>query len=118
MLHTHTSTLPTPVSLHADATDLLTPSQRLAGRGVAALAVIAEMLERLESVTRAGQQHLMGKIVTVLSVQPPTQADESIVAHRLAELRQESGKVAPDGQAFTLIARALLATLGAPRATR
>ena len=75
-----------------------------------ALSAVHEMLERLESVTDAGRQHLMIKIVTVLDAHPLAGADPCIRA-RVADLRREAAKVAPDGVSFANVARPLVGLL-------
>jgi hypothetical protein len=77
------------------------------GRGDGALAAIDEMLDRLETVTHAGQQHLMAKIVAVLTAHPSITAGGPFVAARVEDLRREAGKAAPDGSAFASATRAL-----------
>jgi hypothetical protein len=78
--------------------------------GAGALEAVHEMLERLESVTDAGRQHLMLKIVTVLDAHPMAGADPCIRA-RVADLRREAGKAAPDGVSFANVARPLVSLL-------
>src|SRR5262245_34603133 len=78
-----------------------------AGRADGALAAIDEMLDRLETVTRAGQQHLMAKIVAVLTSHPVIAAGGPFIAERVEDLRREAGKAAPDGGAFARATRAL-----------
>jgi len=78
-----------------------------AGRGDGALAAIDEMLDRLETVTHAGQQHLMAKIVAVLTSHPVIAAGGPFIAERVEDLRREAGKAAPDGGAFARATRAL-----------
>jgi hypothetical protein len=74
------------------------------------LAAIDDMLGRLDTVTRAGQQHLMTKIILALSAHPLV-ASRHQAARRLAELRREATKSAPDDRAFTLATRALVASI-------
>lgn len=76
------------------------------------LATIDEMIERLETVTDAGRQHLMSKIVSGL-VSHPAAATAPVVAARVEVLRREAERAAPDGNAFTRIARPLVALLAA-----
>jgi len=77
---------------------------------LAALAAINEMLERLETVTRAGQRHLMNKILAVLTSHPLITAAGPFIADRVDDLRREAEKAAPDGGAFTRATRALFTT--------
>jgi hypothetical protein len=79
-----------------------------------ALIVVEEMLERLETVTLAGRQHLMGKIVTVLAAQTPPAIARALVTRRVDELRREAAKVVPDGRAFSRAARAVVAAMTRP----
>ena len=89
--------------------------RRPAGLGDGALGAIDDMLDRLESVTRAGQQYLMHKIVGVLDAHPVAASGGPFVARRLDDLRREAGKASPDGGAFALTARAMMTTLRAAR---
>jgi hypothetical protein len=73
-----------------------------------ALAAIDEMLDRLETVTHAGQQHLMAKIVSVLTAHPVIASGGPVAAARIERLRQESQKTAPDFSSFARATRALL----------
>jgi hypothetical protein len=82
------------------------------------LILLDEMLDLLKSVTRAGERHMMGKIVMVLCGHSWATAGGPFVAHRLEDLRREAGKAAPDGDAFGRIARAVLATISTARAAR
>jgi hypothetical protein len=82
------------------------------------LVVLDEMLDLLKSVTRAGERHMMGKIVRVLCGHPRASAGGPFIAHRLEDLRREAGKAAPDGDVFGRIARAVLATISTARAAR
>src|SRR5215831_4908121 len=68
---------------------------------------IHEMLERLETVTRAGQQHIMAKIVAMLVAHPAIAAGGPVVAACIEDLRREARKAAPDGGAFARATRAL-----------
>jgi hypothetical protein len=68
------------------------------------LDAVGEMLERLESVTRAGQQHLMVKIVAALDQHPRALG-------RLDVLRREAAKTVPDGPTFARAAEHLLGAL-------
>jgi len=78
-----------------------------ARRADGALAAIDEMLDRLETVTHAGQRHLMSKIVAVLLAHPAIAAGDPLVAARVEDLRREARKSAPDGGAFARATRAL-----------
>jgi hypothetical protein len=82
----------------------------------ATLAAIDEMMERLETVTDAGRQHLMSKIVSVL-VSHPLAAGAPILAARVEVLRKEARRASPDGGAFTSVARPLVALLAAAKLT-
>ena len=82
------------------------------------LIVLDEMLDLLKSVTRAGERHMMGKIVRVLCGHPRATAGGPFIARRLEDLRREAGKAAPDGDVFGRIARAVLATISTARAAR
>jgi hypothetical protein len=73
------------------------------------LAAIHDMLERLESVTDAGRQHLMSKIVAVLAAHP--RAADPPVAASVENLRREARKAVPDGSTFVRLAGPLVVTL-------
>jgi hypothetical protein len=83
------------------------------------LAVAREMLATLETLTNAGQQHLMAKVVAFIqgdiATAAPGARDRQRAAALLTQLRRESERPAPDvatfrGHAETLIA--LLTPLG------
>jgi hypothetical protein len=83
------------------------------------LAVAREMLVTLETLTNAGQQHLMAKVVTFIeghiAKALPGVRDRQRAAALLTRLKRESERPAPDVATFrdhaeTLIA--LLAPLG------
>lgn len=80
------------------------------GRSDGALAAIDEMLDRLETVTHAGQQHLMAKIVAMLVSHPSIAGGGPFVAERVEDLRREAGRAAPDGSAFARATRALFSS--------
>jgi len=102
------SATPHPESLDPEIPAPLAPAAGLAsGR---ALGAVGEMLERLDSVTDAGRRHLMAKIVTVLSAHPRASADPGVGA-RVADLRREADKPAPDGPWFVGVARPILSIL-------
>jgi hypothetical protein len=85
-------------------------------RGDRALGAIDEMLDRMESVTRAGQRFLMGKIVAVLTAHPMASSGGPFIERWLADLRREIDKTSPDGGAFALRARALVSLMATARA--
>ena len=60
---------------------------------------VRQVLERLETVTRAGQRHLMNKIVAVLTSHPLIAAAGPFVAARVDDLRRDAEEAAPDGGA-------------------
>jgi hypothetical protein len=74
-----------------------------------ALLAIDEMLERFDTVTHAGRQHLMQKIVSLLVQHPSVTAEGSFLASHVDELRLQAGKAAPDADAFASATRRLLA---------
>jgi hypothetical protein len=80
------------------------------------LIVLDEMVDLLKSLTWAGQRYMMEKIVAVLCVHPRAVAGGPLVARCLEDLRREGGRAAPDGDAFGLTARAVLATISAVHA--
>jgi hypothetical protein len=75
-----------------------------------ALLAIDEMLERLATVTNAGRQHLMEKIVNLMVRHPSVTAGAPFLASRIEDLRRQARKAAPDGDAFASATRTLLAT--------
>ena len=89
---------------------------RLTDRGDGALAAINEMLDRMESVTRAGQLYLMAKIVAVLTAHPLAASDGPFIGRWLDDLRREIAKTAPDGTAFAVRARGLVSLIATARA--
>jgi hypothetical protein len=93
-----------PISLSPVPSDA---GHRHPGRADGALAAIDEMLDRLETVTHAGRQHLMTKIVSVLTSHPVIASGGPFIAERVEDLRREAGKAAPDGYAFARATRAL-----------
>jgi hypothetical protein len=78
-------------------------------RGDGILAAIDEMLARLESVTNAGQRHLMQKIVSALVAHPLAASAGAFVIASFEDLRREVSKAAPDGGAFERATRTLIA---------
>ena len=98
---------PLPQILDPELPSHLAPGPAGNGR---TLGAVNEMLERLDTVTDAGRQHLMSKIVAVLSAHPLASADPCVRA-QVADLRREAGKPAPDGASFAGVARPLLAAL-------
>ena len=83
------------------------------------LSVIREMLVMLDSLTIAGQRHLMEKVVHFVEEQVPRLAasvsrrNHAAVATILEELRRESDRLVPDVAAFSRGAESLLALLAA-----
>jgi len=102
------SVTPLPESLDPEGPAPLAPSPGVDSGRV--LGAVGEMLERLDSVTDAGRRHLMAKIVTVLSAHPLASADPGVGA-RVADLRREADKPAPDGPWFVGVARPILSLL-------
>jgi hypothetical protein len=80
--------------------------------------VIDEMLGRLESVTMAGQLHLMNKILAALGMHPMSKTGGPTVTSRLDDLRNETAKALPDGSAFAYTARVLMTTIATDSAAR
>ena len=100
--------------------------ERLPGRAESAsppprlpLSVIREMLVMLDSLTIAGQRHLMEKVVHFVEEQVPRLAasvsrrNHAAVATILEELHRESERLVPDVAAFSRGAESLLALLAA-----
>ena len=84
---------------------------------VSELAVIGEMLGMLESLTNAGQQHVMTKIVgfiqgKVASGTIARRADRARVAELLERVRQESARPLPAVDAFRDAVARVLAVPG------
>jgi hypothetical protein len=75
------------------------------------LAAVSEMLERLETVTRAGQQHLMVKILGALNAHPYVLAagpNSRSIGRQLDDLKREAEKTSPDAPTFVRVAQRLL----------
>lgn len=83
------------------------------------LSVIREMLVMLDSLTIAGQRHLMEKVVHFVEEQVPRLAvsvsrrNHAAVSTILEGLRRESDRLVPDVAAFSRGAESLLALLAA-----
>jgi hypothetical protein len=92
------------------------PPHRPTARGDRALGAIDEMLDRMESVTRAGQRFLMGKIVAVLTAHPMASSGGPFIGRWLDDLRREIDKTSPDGGAFAVRARALVSLMATAHA--
>ena len=78
------------------------------------LAVAREMLETLETLTNAGQRHLMAKVVTFVRGQVSAAARErprAVAFQLLTELQRQSERPSPDLAAFRTVAETLLALL-------
>ena len=83
------------------------------------LSVIREMLVMLDSLTIAGQRHLMEKVVRFVDDQVPRlsasvgRRNHSAVETILEALRHESDRLVPDVAVFSRGAESLLALLAA-----
>lgn len=78
------------------------------------LAVAREMLVTLETLTNAGQRHLMAKVVTFIEGHIATAARERLRAAALqilTQLKRESERPSPDVAAFRSHAETLIALL-------
>ena len=80
------------------------------------LAVAREMLDTLETLTNAGQRHLMAKVVTFIEGQiskavPAVRERPRAAALLLTELQRQSERPAPDLAAFRTHAETLIALL-------
>lgn len=81
------------------------------------LPVIREMLLMLDSLTIAGQRHLMEKVVHFVEGQLPrvavtlTRRNQLAVSTLLQELRHQSDRLVPDVATFSRGAESLLALL-------
>jgi hypothetical protein len=84
------------------------------------LTVVGELMGTLELVTRAGQQHVMGRILTILRgeilslVFPLAEGDLASILEAMAELEHEAGRIAPTAAAFNRHARIITSVLGRP----
>jgi uncharacterized protein YoaH (UPF0181 family) len=81
------------------------------------LAVIGEMLGMLESLTNAGQQHVMTKIVGFIQAKVSSgaiarRADRARVAELLDRVKQEAGRPLPVVDAFREAVGSVLAVPG------
>jgi len=83
------------------------------------LSVIREMLVMLDSLTIAGQRHLMEKVVHFVEEQVPrlsasvSRRNHAAVGTILDGLRRESDRLVPDVAVFSQGAESLLALLAA-----
>jgi hypothetical protein len=79
------------------------------------LAVAGEMLAMLETLTNAGQRHLMAKVVTFIeghiAKATPGVRDRQRAAALLTQLRRESERPSPEVAAFRAHAERLIALL-------
>jgi hypothetical protein len=88
-----------------------------AAAGKHRLDVVKEILTTLETATVAGQQYLMGKVLTVLRHQAPrrdhwmNEAQWVQIAAELDALTREAARMAPDAAAFSRQAARLAETL-------
>ena len=84
------------------------------------LTVVDELMGTLELVTRAGQQHVMNRILSILRGEilslgfPLATADLASLLDAMAELEHEAGRIAPTAAAFNLHARVITGVLGKP----
>ena len=84
------------------------------------LTVVDELMGTLELVTRAGQQHVMNRILSILRREilslgfPLATADLASLLDAMAELEHEAGRIAPTAAAFNLHARVITGVLGRP----
>jgi hypothetical protein len=83
----------------------------------ARLSVVGELMCALELVTRAGQQHVMNKILAILRREmllvaaPFAAADLASLLDAMAELEHEAGRLAPTAAAFNRHARVVTSVL-------
>jgi hypothetical protein len=88
-----------------------------AAAGTHRLDVVKEILTTLETATVAGQQYLMGKVLTVLRHQAPprdhwiNEAQWAQIAAELDALAREAARMSPDAAAFSRQAINLAETL-------
>ena len=82
------------------------------------LSVVGELMGTLELVTRAGQQHVMHKILSILRremllvASPFPAADLASLLDAMAELEHEAGRIAPTPAAFNHHVRVATGVLG------
>jgi hypothetical protein len=82
------------------------------------LSVIREMLGMLDTITIAGQRHLMEKVVTFVepharaAVIRPSARRRDMLFELVVQLRKESERLVPDSARFTAHAENLIALLG------
>jgi len=85
------------------------------------LSVIREMLGMLDTLTIAGQRHLMEKVVGFVeacaraAVTHPNARRRETVFELVVQLRKESERLVPDSLRFTAQAEKLMALLGPSR---
>jgi len=81
------------------------------------LTVVDELMGTLELVTRAGQQHVMNRILSILRGEilslglPLATADLASLLDAMKELEHEAGRIAPTAAAFNLHARVITGVL-------
>ena len=83
----------------------------------ARLSVVNELMRALELVTRAGQQHVMNKILGILRREmllvaaPVAAAELAPLLQAMAELEHEAGRIAPTAAVFNRQARVVTGLL-------
>jgi hypothetical protein len=83
------------------------------------LGVVREMLPTLDTVSAAGQHHIMSKVVAFIEQQAAgvgrslSRRNQEMFAELLEHLTHESQRLLPDVQVFTNRAESLLVFLGA-----
>jgi hypothetical protein len=83
------------------------------------LGIVREMLPTLDTVSAAGQKHIMGKVVAFIQAQAAracrdlSRRNQEMFAELLELLTHESRRLLPDVRIFSHRAESLLAFLGA-----
>jgi hypothetical protein len=76
------------------------------------LGLVVEMLDTLDTLTVAGQRHVMGKVLRLLS--PPAGGSARGIECLLADMGREAGRMAPTAATFRRRAEQVLVALAAP----
>jgi hypothetical protein len=76
------------------------------------LGLVVEMLDTLDTLTVAGQRHVMGKVLRLLS--PASGRSARRIDGLLADMGREAGRMAPTAATFRRRAEEVLVALAAP----
>jgi hypothetical protein len=76
------------------------------------LGLVVEMLDTLDTLTFAGQRHVMGKVLRLLA--PPAGGATRGIEGLLADMGREARRMAPTAATFRRTAEELLSALAVP----